>query len=307
MIIGSHVSYGKEGLLGSVKEALSYGANTFMFYTGAPQNTLRKPIDKEKTEEAQKLMAENNIDINTVICHAPYIVNLANNLDERKYDFSINFLAQELARCEEIGVKYIVLHPGSSVGIEKSIALDNIIYALNQVLKKDHNVMILLETMSGKGTEVGCTLDEMKYLIDNIERKDRIGICIDTCHLNDAGYDMTNFDEFLALFDHKIGIDQIKCVHINDSKNILNAHKDRHANIGYGTLGFDALLKIINHESLKNVPKILETPYIGDTDEDKARIYPPYKFEIAMIKKGVFNPNMMKDIRNFYQSNIELK
>ncbi len=301
MIIGSHVSFGRDGLLGSLKEALSYGANTFMFYTGAPQNTLRKPIDMDNTEEAWRLMKENGIDINTVICHAPYIVNLANNLDERKYDFSINFLAQEIKRCEEMKVKYIVLHPGSSVGIDRDIALDNIVFALNQILKNDSSVTILLETMAGKGTELGCTLEEIKYLIDNIERKDLIGVCIDTCHLNDAGYNMSKFDDFLNEFNEIVGINYIKCVHVNDSKNPMSAHKDRHANIGYGTIGFDALLKIINHELLSNVPKILETPYIGDTDEDKARIYPPYKFEITMIKEGKFNSNMMNDIRAYYQ------
>lgn len=300
MIIGSHVSFGKEGLLGSVKEALSYGANTFMFYTGAPQNTLRKPIDSKSTEEAWNLMKENNIDIDTVICHAPYIVNLANNLDERKYDFSISFLTEEIRRCESMGIKYIVLHPGSSVGIERNIALDNIVFALNEILKQDHSVTILLETMAGKGTEIGCTLEEMKYLINHINKKELIGVCIDTCHLNDAGYNMTKFDEFLQKFDELIGINYIKCVHVNDSKNELGAHKDRHANIGYGTLGFDTILNIINNPKLTNIPKILETPYIGETDDDKARIYPPYKFEIEMIRNGKFNSNMMNDIRTFY-------
>lgn len=301
MIIGSHVSFGRDGLLGSVKEAISYGANTFMFYTGAPQNTLRKPIDMENTKEAWELMKENNIDINTVICHAPYIVNLANNLDERKYDFSISFLTEEIKRCEEMGIKYIVLHPGSSVGIDRNTALNNIAFALNQILKIDHSVTILLETMAGKGTEIGCNLEEIKYLIDHIERKELIGVCIDTCHLNDAGYDMKKFDEFMDQFNKVIGINYIKCVHVNDSKNALGTHKDRHANIGYGTLGFDTLESIINCDFLKNVPKILETPYIGETDEDKARIYAPYKFEIEMIKEGVFNPNMMNDIRAYYK------
>ena len=300
MIIGSHVSFGRDGLLGSVKEAISYGANTFMFYTGAPQNTLRKPIDRENTKEAWKLMKENNMDINTIICHAPYIVNLANNLDERKYDFSINFLTEEIKRCEEMGIKYIVLHPGSSVGIDKNIALDNIAFALNEILKQDHSVMILLETMAGKGTEIGSTLEEIKYLIEHIERKELIGVCIDTCHLNDAGYDMQKFNEFMDQFNDVIGINYIKCIHVNDSKNIRGSHKDRHANIGYGTLGFDALAYIINCDLLKDVPKILETPYIGETDDDKTRIYAPYKFEIEMIKKGVFNPNLMNDIREFY-------
>lgn len=301
MIIGSHVSFGRDGLLGSVKEALSYGTNTFMFYTGAPQNTLRKPIDNKSTEEAWNLMKENNIDINTVICHAPYIVNLANNLDARKYDFSISFLTEEIRRCESMGIKYIVLHPGSSVGIERNIALDNVIFALNEILKQDNSVTILLETMAGKGTEIGCTLEEIKYLIEHIDIKALIGVCIDTCHLNDAGYNMQEFDEFLKLFDEQIGINYIKCVHVNDSKNILASHKDRHANIGYGTLGFDTLLNIINNSKLENIPKILETPYIGETDDDKARIYPPYKFEIEMIRNGKFNSNMMNDIRQFYR------
>ena len=301
MIIGSHVSFGRDGLFGSVKEALRYGANTFMFYTGAPQNTLRKPIDMKSTEEAWNLMKENNIDINTVICHAPYIVNLANNLDERKYDFSISFLTEEIRRCESMGIKYIVLHPGSSVGIERNIALDNIAFALNEILKQDHSVTILLETMAGKGTEIGCTLEEIKYLIDHINKKELVGVCIDTCHLNDAGYNMAEFDEFLKQFDGQIGIDYIKCVHVNDSKNELGAHKDRHANIGYGTLGFDTILNIINNSKLNNIPKILETPYIGETDDDKARIYPPYKFEIEMIRNGKFNSNMMNDIRQFYR------
>lgn len=301
MIIGSHVSFGSNGLLGSVKEALGYGANTFMFYTGAPQNTLRKPIDMESTKEAWQLMKDNHIDINTVICHAPYIVNLANNLDEKKYDFSINFLIQEIKRCEEMDIKYIVLHPGSSVGIERNVAIDNIVYALNMILKQDNSVMILLETMAGKGTEVGCTLEEIAYIINHIEKKELIGVCIDTCHLNDAGYDMANFDLFLQEFDSKIGIHYIKCVHVNDSKNILGAHKDRHANVGYGLIGFDNLLKVINHDKLKDVPKILETPYIGDSDDDKKRLYPPYKFEIEMIKKGIFNSNMMNDIRGYYK------
>ena len=301
MIIGSHVSFGSKGLLGSVKEALGYGANTFMFYTGAPQNTLRKPIDMESTKEAWQLMKDNHIDINTVICHAPYIVNLANNLDEKKYDFSINFLIQEIKRCEEMDIKYIVLHPGSSVGIERNVAIDNIVYALNMILKQDNSVMILLETMAGKGTEVGCTLEEIAYIINHIEKKELIGVCIDTCHLNDAGYDMANFDLFLQEFDSKIGIHYIKCVHVNDSKNILGAHKDRHANVGYGLIGFDNLLKVINHDKLKDVPKILETPYIGDSDDDKKRLYPPYKFEIEMIKKGIFNSNMMNDIREYYK------
>ncbi len=301
MILGSHVSFGKNQLLGSVEEAISYGANTFMFYTGAPQNTIRKAIDKDLVIAAKNLMKNNNIDINNVICHAPYIVNLANNSDEAKYNFSINFLKNEVARCEEIGIKYIVLHPGSSVGLDRNVALDNIINALNIIIKNDTKVVILLETMAGKGTELGCSLEEIKYIMENINEQDKIGVCLDTCHLNDAGYNMHNFDEFLNKFNEIIDLNFVKCIHINDSKNEFASHKDRHANIGYGTIGFDSILSIINHAKLKDIPKILETPYIGEYDEDKERIYPPYKFEIEMLKKGEFNSSLFRDIREFYK------
>ncbi len=302
MIIGSHVSYGPQGLLDSVKEAISYNANTFMFYTGAPQNTLRKDIDLSLVGAAHELMQNNNIDINNVICHAPYIINLANNTTETKYQFSINFLKEEINRCTKLGIKYLVLHPGSSVGLDPHIALDNIINALNIVLKNDSKVTILLETMAGKGTELGKNLEEIKYLIDHIINKDKIGICLDTCHLNDAGYDMANFDHYLDEFSKLLSLDYIKCLHLNDSKNPINSHKDRHANIGFGTIGFTNLLNIINNPRLKDIPKILETPYIGNTLEDKERLYPPYKYEIAMLRKGEFNPNLMEDIRNEYQT-----
>lgn len=300
MIIGSHVSFGKEQILGSVKEALSYGANTFMFYTGAPQNTVRKEIDEDLAAKAKELMNISGIDINNVICHAPYIVNLANNSDDSKYNFSINFLKGEISRCESLGIKYIVLHPGSSVGIIRDVAIDNIIWALNKIITPDVKVMVLLETMAGKGTEIGKSLEEINRIIEGVSIKDKIGVCIDTCHLNDSGYDMSDFNKFLDLFDSLIGIDYIKCVHVNDSRNEFNSHKDRHANIGYGTIGFQNILNVVNNDRLKNVPKILETPYIGNNDQDKERLYPPYKFEIEMIKSGKFNENLMQNIRDFY-------
>ena len=297
MYLGSHVSFdSKEQLLKSVKECISYGANTFMFYTGAPQNTLRCNLNDELTNKAYELMKENDIDINKVICHAPYIVNLANDFDPSKYDFSINFLKNEINRLETLGIKYLVLHPGSSVSIERNKALFNIANGINNILYKDCKVMILLETMAGKGTECGISLDEIKYIIDNINLKDNIGVCLDTCHLNDSGVDINNFDYYLDEFDKIIGIDKIKCVHINDSKNIIGSHKDRHENFGFGTIGFDALINVIYNEKLKDVPKILETPYVGEKKE-----YPPYKFEIEMIKNKKFNPNLINDIINYYK------
>lgn len=288
MIIGSHVHFKTKQILDSVLEAVQYNADTFMFYTGAPQNTIRSSIKKEYLEEAKKIMAENNIDINNVICHAPYIINLANNLDEHKYEFSKEFLRKELDRCEELEVKYLVLHPGSSVKIDRNIAIDNIVRAINDITKEDDKCIILLETMAGKGTEIGCNLDEIAYIVKNV--KNRIGVCLDTCHLNDSGININNFDDYLDEFEKQVGIDKIKCIHVNDSKNEINTHKDRHENFGFGTIGFEALMNVINNSRLKDVPKILETPYI----EDK----PPYKFEIEMIKEGKFNPNLKDDVIN---------
>ena len=298
MYIGSHVSFdSKEQLLKSVKESISYGGNTFMFYTGAPQNTRRCVINDELTFLALNLMKENNMDLDKVICHAPYIVNLANDLDPEKYDFSIKFLRQEIERLETLNIKYLVLHPGSSVGIEKNKALNNISYALNKILSIDTNVMILLETMAGKGTECGINIDEIKTIIDGVDKKNNIGVCLDTCHLNDSGIDISKFDDYLNEFDRIIGIDKIKCVHVNDSKNVIGSHKDRHENIGYGTIGFDNLINVIYNDRLKDIPKILETPYVGENKE-----YPPYKFEIEMIRNKKFNDNLINDILNFYKS-----
>ena len=285
LIIGSHVSFNKEKqLIGSLDEALSYGSNTFMFYTGAPQNTKRYEINDNLTNQALEKMKDNNIDINNIIVHAPYIINLANDKENDKYDFSINFLKQEIERCKELKMSYLVLHPGSHVGLGIEKGINNIIYALNEVLKDDKNVTILLETMAGKGTEVGSNFQELKAIIDGIDKKELIGVCMDTCHLNDSGYDITDFDSILDEFDRIVGLSYLKCIHINDSKNIKGAKKDRHENIGYGTLGFDNLIKIIYNPKLDNIPKILETPYINDK--------PPYKEEISMIREKKFNDNL---------------
>ncbi|MBQ9833962.1 MAG: deoxyribonuclease IV [Bacilli bacterium] len=299
MYLGCHVNFGSEQLLGSTKQAISYGANAFMFYTGAPQNTIRKSLNDELTLEALKMMKENNILLQNIICHAPYIINLANKKDPSKWEFSINFLRNEINRCEQMQVKYIVVHPGSAVEISKEEGLSNISEALNLIVKEDDKCMILLETMAGKGTECGSSLEEIKDILDKVNF-DNIGVCLDSCHLNDAGYDMTKFDEFLNEFDEIIGINKIKCVHVNDSKNEIDTHKDRHANIGYGTLGFENILNIIYNERLKDIPKILETPYVGKDIDDKSRDYAPYLFEIKMIKEKRFNKNLIKDINEYY-------
>ncbi len=302
IIIGSHVSYTKiDGLIGSVKETLSYGANTFMFYTGAPQNTFRAPIDMENVKKAKQLMKDNNIDINNVIIHAPYIINLANNKDAEKWNFAISFLKEEISRSQMLGVDKIVLHPGSHVGLGTEVAIQNIADALNIVLKEKDGPSILLETMAGKGTEVGKTFEELKRIIDKIENANRIKVCLDTCHINDAGYNVEDFDKVLDEFDKVIGLEKLALLHINDSKNQKGAHKDRHENFGLGYLGFDTLIKVIYHPKLKEVPKILETPYVSKDNSSKERLYPPYKFEIAMIKNKKMNDNLLEDIRNYYK------
>lgn len=300
LIIGSHVSYksGKQ-LLGSVVEALSYGANTFMFYTGAPQNTNRSTIDDNLTKEAYQLMEENGINPKNVIVHAPYIINLAN--DGASYDFAIKFLKEEIKRVDKLGMKYLVLHPGSHVGLGIEKGLDNIINGLNFVLSEDNDVIICLETMAGKGSELGTSFEQIKKIIDGVKLNNKLMVCLDTCHINDAGYDLNNFDEVLDEFDNVIGLDKLACIHINDSKNERGAHKDRHENIGIGTIGFDNLIKVIYNERLDGIPKILETPYIGDTDDSKERLYPPYKFEIEMIRNKKFDADFLNKIRNYYK------
>lgn len=299
VILGSHVSFKKnDQLVGSVLEALSYGANTFMFYTGAPQNTARSLIDNSLTKEAMGLMRENGIDPSNVIVHAPYIVNLANPKNE---EFSISFLKAELDRVEQLGMDKVVLHPGSHVGLGVDKAIDQISKCLNKVIDRTTKVTILLETMAGKGSEIGSSFEEIKAIIDRVNYNDKIGVCLDTCHINDAGYSLEDFDGILDQFDQVIGLDKLKCVHINDSKNPIAAHKDRHENMGYGTIGFEPLIKVIYHDKLKNVPKILETPYISKEENGKDRSFPPYKFEIEMIKNKKFNHHLIEDIQNYYK------
>lgn len=289
MLIGSHVSFNKNSqLLGSVEEALKYGANTFMFYTGAPQNTNRCIIDKNNMNKAIILMNKNYIDYSNVVVHAPYIINLCN---ENNFSFSVKFLKEELKRCNILGIKKLVLHPGSHIGLGENIGLNYIIKGLNEVLDNtNYDVTILLETMSGKGTELGTSINQLKYIIDNIHDNKHIGVCLDTCHLNDSGINLEYFDDYLEEFDKLIGINKIGCIHINDSKNSINSHKDRHENIGFGTIGFNTLIKIIYNKKLENIPKILETPYVD-------KLYPPYKYEIEMIRNKKFNNNLLDEIK----------
>ena len=295
MLIGSHVSMsGKEMLLGSAKEAYSYGANVMMMYTGAPQNTRRKPIEELNAEIGKKFMTENGI--KEVVVHAPYIINLANTTKEGYIDFAIDFLKEELRRAEAVGATQVVLHPGSHVGAGVDVGLNQIIYGLNQVITKDQTVQIALETMAGKGTELARTFEELARIIDGVTYNEHLSVTFDTCHVHDAGYDIKNdLSGVLTQFDKTVGLDRIKVLHINDSKNPVGAHKDRHENFGLGEIGFDALMNVIQVPEFKNLPKILETPWIKV--EDKVQIA-PYKKEIEMIRSGKFDSHWIEELLN---------
>lgn len=281
--IGSHVSMkAKDMFLGSVQEALNNKANALMIYTGAPQNTRRKPIDELKIPQGKKLLEENNISMEEVIIHAPYIINLANSVKPETYNLAVEFLTKEISRVEQIGAKYVVLHPGAHVGEGEEKGIAQIIKGLNEVLTADQEAIICLETMAGKGSECGKTFEELQQIISGVELSEKLGVCLDTCHIHDAGYDLNDFDKVINDFDKIIGLDKLKVLHINDSKNEIGARKDRHENIGYGKIGFDNIMKIINHPKLENITKILETPYVNEKKDA------PYATEIEMLRNGKF-------------------
>lgn len=294
MLLGSHVSMsGKKMLLGASEEALSYGANTFMIYTGAPQNTRRKAITELNIMNGLIHMKENGM--SNIVVHAPYIINLGNAVKPETFELGVNFLQEEIKRTAALEAKQIVLHPGAHVGEGVDIGIAKIVEGLNEVLTDDQPVQIALETMAGKGTEIGRSFDELARIIDGVTNNERISICFDTCHVHDAGYDIVNdFDGVLNQFDKTIGLDRLKVLHINDSKNIRGAGKDRHENIGFGQIGFDAIKYIVHHPQLMHLPKILETPYVGlDAKNKKA----PYKYEIDMLRKGVFMPEHIEALK----------
>ena len=282
LLIGSHVSMnGPEYYLGSVKEAISYGATTFMFYTGAPQNSYRKPLEELKINEGRSLLKEHGYDESKIVVHAPYIINAANPLKPELLDLSIKTIINELQRTEAFGASMIVLHPGNHLGAGPEAAINVLADSLDKVLANDGtNVKIAIETMAGKGSEIGITFEEVRAIIDKCHYKDRLGVCLDTCHVSDAGYDIHDVDGLLDEFDRVIGLDRLLVVHVNDSKNPRGAHKDRHENLGYGEIGFETLCRIANHPRLKDIPKILETPYINE----KA----PYSDEIRMLRDESF-------------------
>ena len=288
LILGSHVGMsGKKMMLGSVEEALSYGANTFMIYTGAPQNTKRKDLSELNIEAAKKCMEENGIE--QFIVHAPYIINLGNTIKPETYEIAVQFLELELQRTMAMGSKVLVLHPGAHVGAGVEAGVASIVKGINEVLTAETDCYIALETMAGKGTEIGRTFEELAMIYDGVKYNDKLRVCFDSCHTHDAGYDIIHdFDGVIEKFDKIIGKDQIAAFHINDSKNIFGAGKDRHANLGAGEIGFEPLSYIVHHPDFMHVPKILETPWIPANDGTK-NSFPPYKEEIAMLRKKCYN------------------
>ncbi|MCE4956132.1 deoxyribonuclease IV [Macrococcoides caseolyticum] len=297
MLIGSHVSMsGKKMLLAAAEEAASYNASTFMIYTGAPQNTRRKPIEDLNIEAGLAFMKANNL--SNIVVHAPYIINIANTVKPEVFELGVEFLQKEIVRTEALGAQDIVLHPGAHVGAGEEAGIKKIIEGLNEVLSNDNNVRIALETMAGKGSECGKSFEELAEIISGVKNNERLSVCFDTCHTHDAGYDIVNdFDGVLEEFDKIIGLERIKVVHVNDSKNVQGARKDRHENFGFGQIGFDALSNIVYHDVFKDIPKILETPYV-QVSEDKKNKKPPYRFEIEMIKKNQFDAQLLEKIMN---------
>lgn len=277
LILGRHcLVKAPDFLLGAVQEALKYRANSLMVYSGAPQNSFRRPLTELKITEFKKKLVANNIDINNVVVHGPYILNLANTLDENKFQWSVEFLKKEVARMEEIGLKTIVLHPGSALSADPKKALAQVAKGLNLVLNESSNIKIALETMCQRGGEVGGTFEQLRYIIDRVEKKERIVICWDTCHLYSVGYDIrNNLEGVIKEFEEKIGLDKLRVIHVNDSVFEIGENKDRHENIGYGKIGLEALKKIVWHPKFNGVIKILETPRKKEC----------YREEIKALKK----------------------
>lgn len=290
MRIGCHVSMSApDYLVGAVKEAISYRANAFMIYTGPPQNTRRKPVSEMFVEEAHALMKEQDIDADAMIIHAPYIINLANCAKKETFELAVEFLTKEIERVKQMGGHILVLHPGSHVQAGETAGLEKITQGLDAAMENIGDVQIAIETMSGKGSELGYQFQQIRYLIDHVAKPDNIKVCLDTCHIHDAGYDVSDFDHVLDEFDKIIGLDRLVCMHINDSKNVQGAKKDRHANLGFGEIGFDAICRIVHNPRVENVVKILETPYVEE--------HPPYKYEIAMLKEKHFDEAIMDKIK----------
>lgn len=255
--IGCHLSVSK-GFLAMGKDALKIDANTFQFFTRNPRGSKAKEINPDDVQALLELMDENQFA--PVLAHAPYTLN-ACSADEKTRSFAAETMADDLRRMEFLPNNLYNFHPGSHVGQGVEKGIEQIAAMLNSILRPEQQTTVLLETMAGKGTEVGRTFEELRLILDGIELKEKMGVCLDTCHVFDAGYDVANsLDEVLARFDEIIGLDRLRAVHLNDSLNPLGSRKDRHARIGEGTIGLAAITRIINHPLLRNLPFYLETP-----------------------------------------------
>ena len=281
--LGSHVGMaGKDMFLASVKEAESYGANVLMLYTGAPQNTRRKEIKDLNIEKGWEYAAQAGI--NEIVVHAPYIINLANTVKPETFTLAVEFLEKEIIRTAAMRSKVLVLHPGSCLDAGVDAGTAQIVKGLNQVLdQNEDDVFIALETMAGKGSEIGRSFEELARIYEGVHKKERLRVCFDTCHVNDAGYDLLHdYEGVFQHFDEVLGLGQIAVFHINDSMNPCGTHKDRHANIGKGYLGEEVLKKLVHDLRFEEIPKILETPWLCEEGSDKKTI-PPYKEEIRQL------------------------
>ena len=281
--LGSHVGMaGKDMFLASVKEAESYGANVLMLYTGAPQNTRRKEIKDLNIEKGWEYAAQAGI--NEIVVHAPYIINLANTVKPETFTLAVEFLEKEIIRTAAMRSKILVLHPGSCLDAGVDAGTAQIVKGLNQVLdQNEDDVFIALETMAGKGSEIGRSFEELARIYEGVHKKERLRVCFDTCHVNDAGYDLSHdYEGVFQHFDEVLGFGQIAVFHINDSMNPCGTHKDRHANIGKGYLGEEVLKKLVHDPRFEEIPKILETPWLCEEGSDKKTI-PPYKEEIRQL------------------------
>ena len=286
MILGCHVQMKAPLFLeGSVKEALSYGADALMLYTGAPQNTKRRPVSELRASQAAALMEEHGLPKDRMIIHAPYIINPANSAKPEVGELAVSFLQEEIERTRQIGARYLVLHPGSFTTADLKTGIETAVKHLNMV-SVPKEVTICLETMAGKGSEIGYAFEQLAEILQELKQAERYGVCLDTCHINDAGYDLNDFDGILDAFDRIIGLKRLHVIHLNDSKNARNAKKDRHANIGCGTIGFDLLHRVAVNERTARIPKILETPYVSGK--------PPYGHEIRMLREGKYDPKILE-------------
>jgi deoxyribonuclease IV len=270
MKLGATVSIAKTGMLIAVEESISYEADTFMMYTRSNRGGKARPIENFNREKAYELMKAHHLA--DPVVHAPYLINLASNKEET-FEYGVELLREDIRRTSYLGIKHIVFHPGSHTGAGVEYGVKRIAEGLNQILTGEEDVNVLLEGMAGDGSKVGSNFEELAEIISLVKHQDKLGVCLDTCHLYSAGYDIVNdFDGVLKRFDEVVGLDRVKVWHINDSKTPFNSRKDRHANIGDGSIGLEAIRRIVRHEVCEGKPLILETP------EGK------YKEEIAMLR-----------------------